>query len=94
MAPEKIIYADGKIAAIIVDGQSYKSYDEIPDFGSIVCVAADEETPNRRCYEGLLSDVDKLPHYVDSGSSALLYDGAGNTEVYHFLKEEDQWFKL
>ena len=73
----------------IIDGQTYNSGDTLPDLGSIVCVSHEG---NKRNYEGLLSDVSKLPTYVDSGSSALLYDGAGNTEVYHFIN--GQWYKL
>lgn len=76
---------------VVVDGQIYYPGDTIPDLGSIVCV---EAVGNKRDYEGLLSDVSKLPHYVDSGSSALLYDGTGNTEVYEFHKPTDKWYKL
>lgn len=76
---------------MVVDGQTYYPGDTIPDLGSLVCV---EAVGNKRDYEGLLSDVSKLPHYVDSGSSALLYDGNGNTEVYEFHKPTDKWYKL
>lgn len=75
----------------VIDGQTYKSGDELPDLGSLVCVSSDG---NMRDYEGLLSDASKLPHYVESGSSALLYDGTGNTEVYEFHKPTDTWYKL
>ena len=75
----------------VIDGQTYKSGDELPDLGSLVCVSSDG---NMRDYEGLLSDVSKLPHYVESGSSALLYDGQGNTEVYEFHKPTNTWYKL
>lgn len=74
---------------IIIDGQTYNPGDTLPDFGSIVCVSSEG---NKRNYEGLLSDVSKLPTYVSDGSSALLYDGAGNTRVYHFLK--GSWHEL
>lgn len=73
----------------IIDGQTYNPGDTLPDFGSIVCVSNDG---NMRNYEGLLSDVSKLPKYVDDGSSALLYDGSGNTKVYHFLN--GTWYEL
>lgn len=73
----------------IIDGQTYNPGDTLPDFGSIVCISSEG---NKRNYEGLLSDASKLPTYVDSGSSALLYDGTGNTEVYHFIN--GQWYKL
>ena len=76
---------------MVVDGQTYYPGDTIPDLGSLVCVDADG---NMRDYEGLLTDVSKLPHYVESGSSALLYDGQGNTEVYEFHKPTDTWYKL
>ena len=74
---------------IIIDGQTYNPGDTLPDFGSIVCVSSEG---NKRNYEALLSDVSKLPTYVSDGSSALLYDGAGNTRVYHFLK--GSWHEL
>ena len=76
---------------MVVDGQTYKPGDTLPDLGSLVCVDANG---NRRDYEGLLTDVSKLPHYVESGSSALLYDGQGNTEVYEFHKPTNTWYKL
>lgn len=76
---------------MVVDGQTYYPGDELPDLGSLVCVSSDG---NMRDYEGLLSDALKLPHYVESGSSALLYDGQGNTEVYEFHKPTNTWYKL
>ena len=76
---------------MVVDGQTYYPGDTIPDLGSIVCV---EAVGNKRDYEGLLSDVSKLPHYVETGSSALLFDGNGNTELYEFHKPTDKWYKL
>ena len=76
---------------VVVDGQIYKPGDDLPDLGSLVCVSSDG---NMRDYEGLLSDASKLPHYVESGSSALLYDGQGNTEVYEFHKPTNTWYKL
>ena len=76
---------------MVVDGQTYYPGDTIPDLGSLVCV---EAVGNKRDYEGLLTDVSKLPHYVESGSSALLFDGGGNTELYEFHKPTDKWYKL
>lgn len=73
------------------DGQTYYPGDELPDLGSLVCV---EAKGNKRDYEGLLSDAGKLPHYVETGSSAMLYDGEGNTEIYEFHKPTDKWYKL
>lgn len=74
---------------VVVDGQVYYNGDEIPDIGSWVAVSANG---NIRNYNGLSADVSKLPHYVDTGSSALLYDGAGTTKVCHFLS--GQWYEL
>lgn len=74
---------------MVVDGQTYHKGDEIPDLGSLVCV---EAIGNKRSYEGKVADQSKLPTYVDDGSSALLYDGAGTTKVLHFLN--GQWYEL
>lgn len=76
---------------MVVDGQTYYPGDTIPDLGSLVCV---EAVGNKRSYEGLLTDVSKLPHYVETGSSALLFDGNGNTELYEFHKPTNKWYKL
>lgn len=74
---------------MVVDGQTYNPGDTLPDLGSLACVDADG---NRRSYEGLISDQSKLPTYVDDGSSALLYDGAGTAKVLHFLG--GTWYEL
>lgn len=74
---------------VVVDGQIYYPGDTIPDLGSIVCV---EAVGNKRSYEGKVADQSKLPTYVDDGSSALLYDGAGTTKVLHFLG--GTWYEL
>lgn len=74
---------------MVVDGQTYYPGDTIPDSGSLVCV---EAVGNKRSYEGKVADQSKLPTYVDDGSSALLYDGAGTTKVLHFLN--GQWYEL
>lgn len=71
------------------DGQLYLPGDELPDLGSLVCVS---DQGGKRSYEGLASDYAKLPTYVQDGSSALLYDGAGTTKVYHFLN--GIWYEL
>lgn len=71
-----------------VDGQTYRPGDEIWDLGSFVCVSANG---NQRDYEGLSVDISKLPHYVDSGSSALCLDTA---ELYEYHKPTDTWYKL
>lgn len=80
--------------SILIDGIFYNSKEEAPDMGSLVAVEVDKDNKMIRQYEGLLSDLSKLPHYVDSGSSALLYDGAGNTKVYKFNKSTDTWYEL
>ena len=54
--------------AMSYDGVFYKKGEELPDLGSWECV---ECNGMKRDYEGLSKDLDKLPHYVDTGSSAL-----------------------
>lgn len=74
---------------IIFDGQTYENEDEIPDLGSFVCTDADG---NIRHYEGLSSDApNKLPHYVETGSSALCLDTG---EYWKYLKSTDTWYQL
>ena len=80
--------------SILIDGIFYNSKEEAPDMGSLGAVEVDKDNKMIRQYEGVLSDLSKLPHYVDSGSSALLYDGAGNTKVYKFNKSTDTWYEL
>lgn len=78
-----------KSKAIIFDGQKYDDESEIWDLGSFVCVDVDG---NRRHYEGLSVDAPaKLPHYVDSGSSALCLDTG---DYWKFLKSTDTWYQL
>lgn len=69
------------------DGQYYRSGENVPDMGSIVCVSTNG---NVRNYEGLLKDVDKLPHYVGTGSSFMATDTA---EIYKYEKTTDKWNK-
>lgn len=73
---------------VVVDGQTYEVGEEIWDLGSFTAV---ESEGNRRSYEGLSVDVGKLPHYVDSGSSALCLDTG---DFYKYLKHTDTWYKL
>lgn len=70
------------------DGQLYESGEEIWDLGSFVAVKV---KGNQRSYEGLSKDVDKLPHYVESGSSALCLDTG---DYYKYHKPTDTWYKL
>lgn len=65
---------------IIVDGQTYESYDDIPDMGSLVGV---QNADGTRSYSGDNADADKLPLYVQAGSDASLCDDAG-IHVYMF----------
>lgn len=68
-----------------IDGQWYKKGDEIWDLGSFVAV---EVEGNQRHYEGFSADVGKLPHYAESGSSALCLDTG---QVYKYHKPTDTW---
>ena len=72
----------------VVDGKTYQPGEEIWDLGSFACV---DVRGNIRSYEGLSSDISKLPHYVGTGSSALCLDTG---DYYKFHKEKDQWYKL
>lgn len=56
--------------------------------GSFVAVDA---VGMKRDYEGLSKDISKLPHYVDSGSSALTLD---TSDLYEYHKPTDTWYKL
>ena len=72
----------------LVDGQRYKPGDEIWDLGSFVATSA---RGRKRNYEGLSKDVDKLPHYVDTGSSAFCLDTG---DFYKYLRSTDIWYKM
>lgn len=69
------------------DGQYYRSGEDVPDMGSIVCVSTNG---NVRNYEGLSKDVDKLPHYVGTGSSFMATD---TSDIYKFEKTKNEWVK-
>ena len=56
---------------IIIDGQTYRKGDVIHDLGGWDCIDTDG---SKRYYWGKSSEVDKLPHYVASGSTALCVD--------------------
>lgn len=71
---------------VIFDGIKYNPGDELPDLGSWVCTDARGMV---RDYEGLSKDVSKLPHYVESGSSALCLD---TSELYEYHKPTDTWY--
>lgn len=72
----------------LVDGQRYKPGDEIWDLGSFVATSA---KGRKRNYEGLSKDVEKLPHYVDTGSSAFCLDTG---DFYKYLRSTDIWYKM
>lgn len=73
---------------VIVDNITYHPGEEIPDLGSWVAI----ETKERyRSYIGLSEDVEKLPHYVASGSTAMTLD---TSEVYRFHALTDTWYKI
>lgn len=76
----------------IIDGQLYNAGDEIHDLGSWGCVSI-KKSPNGelRHYEGLATDLSKLPHYVETGSSAYCYD---TKKIYKFNKVTDQWYDV
>lgn len=80
---------------IVVDGQTYKAGEEIPDMGSIYCT---DIKGKQRSYFGFKEDVAKLPKYNDleTGSSAMLVDknGTGSTEVYKYHSLTKTWYKL
>lgn len=73
---------------ILFDGQLYESGQEIWDLGSLICTDVDG---GKRHYQGLSSDVSKLPHYVASGSTCFMLD---NNSMYRFHKPTDTWYKI
>lgn len=70
------------------DGQFYDANENIPDLGSLVCTSSEG---NIRHYEGLSTDLSKLPHYVDTGSSFLASDTG---DFYKFEKSTDTWYAI
>lgn len=72
----------------VIDGQLYEKGEEIWDLGSFIATSVNG---NQRSYEGLSTDVSKLPHYVESGSSALCLDTG---DYYKFHKPTDTWYLL
>lgn len=74
---------------VIKDGQVYEEGQEVWDLGSFTCIDADG---NIRHYEGLSIDAPaKLPHYVETGSSALCLDTG---DYWKYLKSTDTWYQL
>lgn len=79
----------------VYDGQTYRAGEEIWDLGSLQCVETDG---NKREYQGLLEDKEKLPKYDDlaTGSSATLIDKTGSESTV-FAKYDSQtktWYNL
>lgn len=80
----------------IYDGQTYYPGDSLPDLGNWVCTSVrknDNNEFNIRNYEGLSTDIDKLPHYenLGTGSSALCLDTG---DFYKYEKSTDTWYKI
>lgn len=75
---------------VVIDGQFYKQGDEIWDLGSFVATSVSGQIRN---YEGLSSDVSKLPKYNDlqTGSSAFCIDTG---DLYKYEKTTKTWYKL
>lgn len=73
----------------VYDGHTYKTGEQIPDLGGLVCTDANGGTRN---YEGHYSDRFNLPKYDDlkTGSSALLSDG-GNFVLYKYYADTKTW---
>lgn len=70
----------------VIDGQFYRKGEEIWDLGSFVATDVDG---NIRNYDGLSKDVSKLPHYVETGSSAYCIDTG---DIYIYEKSSDTWY--
>lgn len=71
------------------DGQTYAAGDTVHDLGSFKCVSVSDR--NVRSYQGLSSDVSKLPKYegLGNGSSALCVD----TGAFYFYNASDKtWY--
>lgn len=70
----------------IIDGNIIPAGETRPDLGS--WVAKDTKTAFREYY-GLSKDKDKLPHYVQTGSSAFCVD---TLEIGYFDASTDTWY--
>lgn len=70
-----------------VDGVWYDDVSQAPDLGSIRCVRNEGMI---RHYYGLSADEDKLPTYVETGSSCFMVDTG---EMYFFEKKSQTWYK-
>ena len=72
----------------IYDGQIYKSQDDYPDLGSWVCTSSNG---NKRCYQGLSTDLENLPKYdnLKTGSRAIAID---TSELYLYYAPTKTWY--
>lgn len=72
------------------DGHTYEAGQEIPDLGSFVATSVNGLIRN---YEGLSTDVSKLPKYDDlgTGSSAFCLD---NGDFYKYESTTKKWYKV
>lgn len=75
---------------VVIDGQFYKQGEDIWDLGSFVATSVSGQIRN---YEGLSSDVSKLPKYdnLETGSSAFCVDTG---DLYKYEKTTKTWYKL
>ena len=75
----------------VVDGQNYEAGEEIWDLGSWECFKV--EDGNQRHYQGISTDVDKLPKYgnLEGGSTAMCLDTG---DYYRYHAKSKTWFKL
>lgn len=80
----------------IYDGQLYNPGESLPDLGTWVCTSVDKNADgimNIRNYEGLSTDVAKLPKYdnLGTGSSALCLD---TSDFYKYEASTKTWYQL
>ena len=73
------------------DGQYYNEGDTIWDLGSFECVS--KEDTNQRNYEGLSTDISKLPTYdnLEAGSTAFCLDTG---DFYKYHAKTKTWYKV
>lgn len=73
-----------------IDGIWYDDPSLAPDLGSLKCI--EESGPGNmiRRYRGLSEDIDKLPHYVITGSSCYFVDTG---DLYFYEGSSDTWYK-
>lgn len=74
---------------IVYDGHTYHAGDTIPSLGTVECIKVEG---NKRFYNFLSTDLDKLPTYDDlgAGSYALATD---TSELYIYEKSTKTWYQ-